>query len=162
MNTLIILILLTAWTSPLLAVVMHKGGNPLWLITEALGSILIPLLCILLLIWPLSFSREDPEVLRGLAAILIYPTMIGYALIGFRSIKDLKNGKGQTGSWSYLVLFLLAGILGVILGNDLSIILISWLLIIFTLYKLITYKDLDLEARQDYRERLDKDYLDRF
>ena len=162
MKRLTILILFIAWATPLLAVLMHKRGNPFRKLLEAIGSILIFLSLILHLFWPGKFNQDGGEVLKGLAAILIYPVMIGYAFFGFRTAIKPKYEKGNSGSWSYLVLFILAGILGVILGEYLSIILVSWALIIFNLYKLITYKDLDLAARQDYRERLDKDYLDRF
>jgi NADH:ubiquinone oxidoreductase subunit 2 (subunit N) len=162
MNRLTILILLIAWATPLLAALMHKRGNQLKKKVEAIGSFLILFLLIIFLIWPGGKSTESQVGFRGLSAILIYPVMTSYALLGFRAAIKPKYGKGNSGSWSILVLFILAGILGVILGEYLSIILVSWVLIIFYFYKLITYKDLDLAARQDYRERLDKDYLDRF
>jgi hypothetical protein len=33
---------------------------------------------------------------------------------------------------------------------------------LFSLNKLIVYQNVDLESSQDYRERLNKDFLDRF
>lgn len=162
MNTLTILVLIIAWIAPLLAALMQKRGNPNWRKIEAVGSFLTLFSLVLFLIRPDKFSQEGQVGLRGLAAILIYPIMAGYAYLGFRSAIKPKYKAEHAGSWSYLILFFLAGILGVLVGEYLSIILISWLLIIFFLYKLITYKDIDLAARQDYRERLDKDYLDRF
>ena len=162
MNILNILILSIAWVTPLVVFLLYKRNHPSQNIFKIIGSFLILLSLIVLMFWPEVISQESSASLRGLSGILIYPVWIGYALIGVRSIIRLKNGKSQTYSWSHFILFLLAGILGVILGNYLSIILISWLLIVITLYRLITYKDIDLAARQDYRERFKKDYLDRF
>ena len=159
MNTYTILILLIAWATPGLVAVMPRMRDPFQKRIEATGSFLMLLSLIGFLIWPGEISQEG---LKGLAAILIYPVMIGYAFLGYRSVVEPKYEKKTSGSWSTLVLFILAGILGVLFGEYLPIILISWLLIVFFLYKLITYQDVDLESGQDYRERLNKDYLDRF
>jgi len=78
-------------------------------------------------------------------------------------VVEPKYKKKTSGSWSTLALFFLAEILGVLSKEDLPVILNPWLLIVFfSLYKLIKYQNIDLESSQDYRERLNKDFLDRF
>lgn len=155
-------IILPAWLTPVLAGLLHNKMHQARNTVEGMGSMSLLILLTFFHIWFGKYVKGTPSDLIGSSFPVIYPVMIGYGVIGVRAVQRFFRKASNRGTRSILVLYLWAGILGVLLIPSLPLVILSWFVILYIIYRLITYNDMDLDARQDYRERLKDDYLDRF